>query len=161
MTYAGQFKSIFRLLLIAGSTVLTMKVLTATATAAKLVLALPHAEIAQSNGFSDQERRIILDVLDAVDQNVGGDDRGNGAKNNGKGKGSGKGKDGLPPGIAMKLERGGTLPPGIAKRDLPADLRSRLPYRSDAIRQIVGSDVVLIEKGTDIILDVIRGVVRN
>ncbi|MAZ33274.1 MAG: hypothetical protein CMO06_09025 [Thalassospira sp.] len=160
MTYVGQFKSIAKPLLIAGSTVLVVTVLNVTAAAAKPIpmQAAPRAEIAQSNGFSEQERRVILDVLDAVDQNVGGDDdRGRGFKN----KGNGKGKDGLPPGIAMKLERGGTLPPGIAKRDLPADLRSRLPYRSDAIRQIVGSDVVLIEKGTDIILDVIRDVVRN
>lgn len=159
MTYVGEFKSIAKPLLIAGSTMLAVTVLSVTAAAAKPIpmQVAPRAEIAQSNGFSEQERRIILDVLDAVDQNIAGDDRGKGGKN----KGNGKGKNGLPPGIAMKLERGGTLPPGIAKRDLPADLRSRLPYRSDAIRQIVGSDVVLIEKGTDIILDVIRDVVRN
>ncbi|MBO9508951.1 hypothetical protein [Thalassospira sp. A3_1] len=159
MTYVGEFKSIAKPLLIVGSTMLAVTVLSVTAAAAKPtpMQVAPRAEIAQSNGFSEQERRIILDVLDAVDQNIAGDDRGKGGKN----KDNGKGKNGLPPGIAMKLERGGTLPPGIAKRDLPADLRSRLPYRSDAIRQIVGSDVVLIEKGTDIILDVIRDVVRN
>ena len=62
----------------------------------------------------------------------------------------------------MKLERGGQLPPGIAKRDLPADVQARLPKRNDGtIRQVVGDDVVLIEKGTEIILDVIRNVVRN
>ncbi|RCK06474.1 hypothetical protein TH5_08245 [Thalassospira xianhensis MCCC 1A02616] len=155
--YFDQFKSIAKPLLLAGSTLLAVMVLTATAAASKPAAA-PVYEIAQSGGFSQEERRIIYDVLDAVDRNIGDDEnRGKGGKN----KGNGKGKDGLPPGIAMKLERGGTLPPGIAKRDLPADLRSRLPYRSDAIRQIVGSDVVLIEKGTDIILDVIRDVVRD
>ena len=62
----------------------------------------------------------------------------------------------------MKLERGGTLPPGIAKRDLPGNVVAKLPKRSDgAIRQIVGDDVVLIERGTDIILDVIRDVAGN
>ncbi|MFC4234309.1 hypothetical protein ACFOY8_03620 [Thalassospira xianhensis] len=157
MMYFDQFKSIAKPLLLAGSTLLAVMVLTATAAASKPAAA-PVYEIAQSGGFSQEERRIIYDVLDAVDRNIGDDEnRGKGGKN----KGNGKGKDGLPPGIAMKLERGGTLPPGIAKRDLPADLRSRLPYRSDAIRQIVGSDVVLIEKGTDIILDVIRDVVRD
>ncbi|UKV16420.1 hypothetical protein L6172_08985 [Thalassospiraceae bacterium SW-3-3] len=157
MMYFDQFKSIAKPLLLAGSTLLAVMVLTATAAASKPA-AEPVYEIAQSGGFSQEERRIIYDVLDAVDRNIGDDEnRGKGGKN----KGNGKGKDGLPPGIAMKLERGGTLPPGIAKRDLPADLRSRLPYRSDAIRQIVGSDVVLIEKGTDIILDVIRDVVRD
>ena len=157
MMYFDQLKSIAKPLLLAGSTLLAVMVLTATAAASKPAAA-PIYEIAQSGGFSQEERRIIYDVLDAVDRNIGDDEnRGKG----GKSKGNGKDKDGLPPGIAMKLERGGTLPPGIAKRDLPADLRSRLPYRSDAIRQIVGSDVVLIEKGTDIILDVIRDVVRN
>ena len=157
MMYFDQLKSIAKPLLLAGSTLLAVMVLTATAAASKPAAA-PVYEIAQSGGFSQEERRIIYDVLDAVDRNIGDDEnRGKGGKN----KGNGKGKDGLPPGIAMKLERGGTLPPGIAKRDLPADLRSRLPYRSDAIRQIVGSDVVLIEKGTDIILDVIRDVVRD
>lgn len=157
MMYFDQFKSIAKPLLLAGSTLLAVMVLTATAAASKPAAA-PVYEIAQSGGFSQEERRIIYDVLDAVDRNIGDDEnRGKGGKN----KGNGKGKDGLPPGIAMKLERGGTLPPGIAKRDLPVDLRSRLPYRSDAIRQIVGSDVVLIEKGTDIILDVIRDVVRD
>ena len=155
MMYFDQFKSIAKRLLLAGSTLLAVMVLTATAAASKPAAA-PVYEIAQSGGFSQEERRIIYDVLDAVDRNIGDDEnRGKGGKNKGNGKG------GLPSGIAMKLERGGTLPPGIAKRDLPADLQSRLPYRSDAIRQIVGDDVVLIEKGSDIILDVIRDVVRN
>jgi hypothetical protein len=115
------------------------------------------AELAQSDGiFSDEERRIIRDVLDVA---TGQSDQ-DGAKNNRGNKG--KGNKGLPPGIAMKLERGGTLPPGIAKRDLPDNLTSRLPARTDgALRQIVGDDVVLIEKGTEIILDVIRDVARN
>ncbi|HKK16857.1 MAG TPA: hypothetical protein VJ981_09115, partial [Gammaproteobacteria bacterium] len=38
-----------------------------------------------------------------------------------------KNKDkGLPPGIQKKLARGGTMPPGIAKRYLPDDLSHRL-----------------------------------
>ena len=157
MMYFDQFKSIAKPLLLAGSTLLAVMVLTATAAASKPAAA-PVYEIAQSGGFSQEERRIIYDVLDAVDRNIGDDEnRGKG----GKSKDNGNGQDGLPPGIAMKLERGGTLPPGIAKRDLPADLQSRLPYRSDAIRQIVGNDVVLIQKGTELILDVILDVVRN
>ncbi|MBP3126375.1 hypothetical protein [Thalassospira sp. ER-Se-21-Dark] len=111
-------------------------------------------ELAQGGGiFSDEERRIIRDVLDIA---TGQTDQDSDKKN------KGKGNKGLPPGIAMKLERGGTLPPGIAKRDLPDNLISRLPARTDgALRQIVGDDVVLIEKGTEIILDVIRDVARN
>ena len=114
-------------------------------------------ELAQGGGiFSDEERRIIRDVLDVAS---GQSDQDGDKKNKGN---KGKGNKGLPPGIAMKLERGGTLPPGIAKRDLPDNLISRLPTRTDgALRQIVGDDVVLIEKGTEIILDVIRDVVQN
>jgi hypothetical protein len=123
-------------------------------------------ELAQGGGiFSDEERRIIRDVLDvATGQSNQDDDKeheNNNKNKNNKGN-KGKGNKGLPPGIAMKLERGGTVPPGIAKRDLPDDLVSRLPARTDgALRQIVGDDVVLIEKGTEIILDVIRDVVGN
>jgi len=114
-------------------------------------------ELAQSGGiFSDEERRIIRDVLDVA---TGQSEQEDGKKNKGN---KGKGNKGLPPGVAMKLERGGTLPPGIAKRDLPDNLISRLPARTDgAQRQIVGDDVVLIERGTEIILDIIRDVGRN
>ncbi|NIY74486.1 hypothetical protein HED22_02400 [Thalassospira sp. HF15] len=122
-------------------------------------------ELAQGGGiFSEEERRIIRDVLDvATGQSESDKDKNSKAKNGKGNKGNkGKGNKGLPPGIAMKLERGGTLPPGIAKRDLPDNLISRLPARTDgALRQIVGDDVVLIEKGTEIILDVIRDVARN
>jgi hypothetical protein len=122
-------------------------------------------EVAQGGGiFSDEERRIIHDVLDIATGNTGDDsDRDHDSKGGKGDKGKkGKGNKGLPPGIAMKLERGGTLPPGIAKRDLPANLQSKLPNRTDgAIRQIIGDDVVLIERGTDLVLDVIRGVARN
>ncbi|MFV1850690.1 MAG: hypothetical protein ACMZ66_08275 [Thalassospira sp.] len=119
-------------------------------------------EVAQGGGiFSDEERRIITDVLDIATGNTGSNDDGD--KGGKKDKGNkGKGNKGLPPGIAMKLERGGSLPPGIAKRDLPSDLTSRLPKRTDgAIRQIVGEDVVLIQKGTEVILDIIRGAAKN
>ncbi|MBS8272663.1 hypothetical protein DYI21_03595 [Thalassospira tepidiphila] len=121
-------------------------------------------ELAQAGGiFSDEERRIIRDVLDVADIVTEDDTEKSDGQNGKKDKGGkGKGNKGLPPGIVMKLERGGTLPPGIAKRDLPGNVVAKLPKRSDgAIRQIVGDDVVLIEKGTDIILDVIRDVAGN
>jgi len=44
---------------------------------------------------------------------------------------------------------------------LPEDLEKRLPARTDTERVIVDNDVVLIEKGTDLVLDVIRDVVRD
>jgi len=69
----------------------------------------------------------------------------------------------LPPGLA---KRGGKLPPGLAKRQrlppglggkrLPADLLGRLRViPKNYIRLRVGTDVVLMNRDTRIIVDVI------
>lgn len=127
--------------------------------------------------FSDLEKRIIREVLEETgvvetskeDDEAADDNKGKGNKAT---KGSGKGqksdlppglakRDRLPPGLQKQLERNGRLPPGLERRALPADLESRLPDRADTERVIVGSDVVLIEKGTDLVLDVIRDVIRQ
>lgn len=82
----------------------------------------------------------------------------------GKGRGAGlppglAKRDQLPPGLA---KRGNRLPAGLAKADLPPDLEERLPPLPDNIeRVVVDSDVLLIQKGTNLILDVIEGVIRN
>ena len=73
-----------------------------------------------------------------------------------------KKKKGLPPGIAMNLERGKPLPPGIAKQYLPDDLEHKLPPVRDGYeRRIVDNDVLLIETDTgriaDILTDVLLG----
>jgi hypothetical protein len=73
---------------------------------------------------------------------------------------------GLPPGLA---KRGGHLPPGLAKRDrlppglhgdaLPYELErklSRLP--SSYVRVRVGQDIVLMDRNTRVVLDVVYGV---
>ena len=70
-------------------------------------------------------------------------------------------RDSLPPGLQKQLDRNGRLPPGLDRRALPEDLEKRLPARTDTERVIVDNDVVLIEKGTDLVLDVIRDVVRD
>ena len=62
----------------------------------------------------------------------------------------------LPPGIAQKIERGGTLPPGIAKRSLPGGLLEQLPTRPGQEWIVAGTDVVLIEAATNLIVDVLR-----
>lgn len=68
----------------------------------------------------------------------------------------------LPPGLARQLRERGTLPPGLAKRDLPEDLDSRLPEpEPDEQRVIVDDDVVLIDKTTQEIIDIIEGVVTG
>lgn len=65
----------------------------------------------------------------------------------------------LPPGIAKNLARGKPLPPGIAKKYLPGDLTARLPRLDDRyLRVVVGRDVLLIEAGSGLILDVLKSV---
>jgi Ni/Co efflux regulator RcnB len=67
----------------------------------------------------------------------------------------GKSKDkGLPPGIAMNLERGKALPPGIAKKGLPQDLVVVLPPppRGHEI-VVVDGRVLLVEIATQVIRD--------
>ena len=63
----------------------------------------------------------------------------------------------LPPGIQKKIARGGTMPPGIAKR-FPSDLRSRLPQRTGYDWLVSGSDAVLVDATSRVIVDVLRGI---
>lgn len=73
---------------------------------------------------------------------------------------------GMPPGLA---KRDGNLPPGLAKRDklppglrgdpLPYDLEeklSRLP--STHVRVRIGQDIVLMDRKTRVMIDVIYGI---
>jgi len=66
----------------------------------------------------------------------------------------------LPPGLQKHIARTGRLPPGLEKRRLPGDLRSLLPIRSGQDYRVVGNDIVLIEIATELILDVMQGVLR-
>ena len=71
-------------------------------------------------------------------------------------------KDELPPGLQKQLEKNGTLPPGLAKRNLPNDLASQLPRRANTQeRVVIEEDIVLIEKTTGIILDILYGGARR
>ncbi len=46
------------------------------------------------------------------------------------------------------------------KRESPGDLRALLPYRKGKDYRVVGNDIVLIEIATELILDVMKGVLR-
>jgi len=91
-------------------------------------------------------------------------DRGH-KKDKGKSKGMPPGlakRDSLPPGLQKQLDKNGRLPPGLAKRDLPSDLASKLPQRAaDQNVVVIEEDVVLMDKATGVILDVIKDVVRG
>jgi len=68
----------------------------------------------------------------------------------------------LPPGLQKKLERDGQLPPGLQKRiePLPADLDRRLPRLPDNWqRAVVERDVILLDRRTNRILDIIENAI--
>lgn len=71
-------------------------------------------------------------------------------------------KEKLPPGLAKQLKRNGTLPPGLAKRNLPDDLNAELPDPVEGLeRAIVDNAVVLVEKATGRVVDILQDVVTG
>lgn len=66
----------------------------------------------------------------------------------------------LPPGLQKHIDRTGQLPPGLQKRTLPSGLRNLLPQRAGQEYRVVGNDIVLIEIATNLILDIMQGVLR-
>lgn len=62
----------------------------------------------------------------------------------------------VPPGHAKRWGPRDTLPPGLAWRELPPELERRLSRLPEGyIRVIVGSDIVLMDRRTRVILDVL------
>jgi hypothetical protein len=71
-----------------------------------------------------------------------------------------KGK--LPPGLQKHLDKNGKLPPGLQKRlePLPRDLEVRLPRLPDYWERVILQEhVVLIDRRTQRILDIIENVI--
>lgn len=66
----------------------------------------------------------------------------------------------LPPGIRKNLERGKPLPPGIAKKVAPPELRSEVPLPDGYQIVEVGLDVLLVEAATNVIHDVLTDIIR-
>ncbi|HKD15847.1 MAG TPA: hypothetical protein VKE71_15035, partial [Candidatus Angelobacter sp.] len=63
----------------------------------------------------------------------------------------------LPPGIQKKLARGGTLPPGQAKklRGLPDSCSVRLPRLPRDVERIIFGNRVILLRGGNYILDIL------
>lgn len=128
--------------------------------------------------FEEAERRVIKEYYDRVPSAKEVDDQDDDkeksksvkkSKNKGK-KSKSKGRgNGLPPGLAKRdqlppglAKRGNRLPPGLMKGDLPPELEKTLPKLPDNVeRVVVDTDVLLVQKGTDLILDVIKGVLAG
>lgn len=69
----------------------------------------------------------------------------------------------LPPGLEKQLQRNGKLPPGLQKKltPFPSDLERRLPRLPDIYRRgTIGSSVVIIDRRTQKIMDVIADIIR-
>jgi hypothetical protein len=127
--------------------------------------------------FKEVERRAIEEYYkrvpgaknesddDTKDEDEAKKDKG---KKDKKAKGKGRG-NGLPPGLAKRdqlppglAKRGNRLPPGLMKSDLPPNLEKGLPeLPEDVERVVVDDDVLLVQRGTDLILDVLEGVIRG
>lgn len=102
--------------------------------------------------FLPEERRIIVEYFHQ------------GQKGKAKGLPPGLAKRGgnLPPGLQKHLDKNGRLPPGLQKRlePLPVDLESRLPRLPEHWeRVILERDVILIDRRTQRVLDIIENIV--
>ena len=102
--------------------------------------------------FLPEERRVIEDYYRQAHSSKG------------KGLPPGLAKRGgnLPPGLQKHLEKNGQLPPGLQKRlePLPVDLDRRLPRLPEYWERVVlERDVILIDRRTNRILDIIENIV--
>lgn len=131
-----------------------------------------HIQLAEDLRFSQRDVRIITDVLGAMLRDDEASES-SGKKNKGKKDKANKGKKagGLPPGLAKReqlppglqkqIQRKGTLPPGLQTHPLPVQVERELGQAPKGTKRVVvGTDVILMEIGTKIILDVIKDVLR-
>lgn len=69
----------------------------------------------------------------------------------------------LPPGLQKHLERDGTLPPGLQKRvqPFPVELERRLPPLPPDYRRVtLGVDILIVNRRTQRILDIVHDILR-
>ncbi len=141
-----RFVALFVFILALAAPVGVDTVATGTMTAARAGQAL----------FSALEKALIKEFFHKQASLAG--DAGTGKKGKKGKKDKAKGGD-VPSGLAMQLERNGTLPPGLAKKALPPGLAGALPPPPPGQqRLIVDNDVLLIEAATGLILDIIKDV---
>ena len=72
-------------------------------------------------------------------------------------------RDQLPPGLEKQLVRRGTLPPGLQKRlqPCPEELERRLPPPPpDCAHVLIGGHIVLVNRRTNVVLDIVHFEIR-
>ena len=109
-------------------------------------------DVNRPSHFLPEERRAIEDYYRQ------------GSKGKAKGLQPGLAKRGgkLPPGLQKHLDKNGQLPPGLQKRlePLPVELDHRLPRLPEYWERVVlERDVILIDRRTNRILDIIENVI--
>jgi hypothetical protein len=111
------------------------------------IFGIETENVAVKVAFNDNDRRLIHDYY-------------SNKKIKHKGLPPGLAKKGkLPPGLQKQLKRNGKLPPGLAKRSLPYDLEERLsPISRGYVRLKVAGDIVLMNKKTEVIVDIIHDI---
>lgn len=68
-------------------------------------------------------------------------------------------KDRLPPGLQKRIDAGGPLPPGLQRRGLPDELEDILsPLPKGYIRLKVGGNIVIMDKETEVVVDIVRDI---
>jgi hypothetical protein len=69
----------------------------------------------------------------------------------------------LPPGLEKQLQRNDTLPPGLEKKMQPCPVeitRQLPPLPPDYQRSVIGASIVIFNRKTNIVVDVMADVVR-
>ncbi len=66
----------------------------------------------------------------------------------------------LPNGIRKNLARGKPIPPGIQKTRMPGGVLDKLPKQKGYEWRSAGTDLLLVEAGTEIVADVLKDVFR-
>ncbi|PKM45287.1 MAG: hypothetical protein CVV05_07940 [Gammaproteobacteria bacterium HGW-Gammaproteobacteria-1] len=102
--------------------------------------------------FNDRDRQRIRDYYHARSQDK--------SKNKKKEKQMPPGlakREQLPPGLQKQVQKNGKLPPGLEGRNLPPELDRQLsPLPKGYVRLEVGTDIVLMDGSTHVIVDVIK-----
>lgn len=143
---------------------LALALLAGMAAPPAVMVASAQSQSAADAVFNEIEKRLIRDFFGVkvpkAHQGKAGAGKGKKGKSGEMPPGLAQ-KESLPPGLQKHLEKHGKLPPGLEKRNLPPGLEGKLRKRKGQDRLIVGNDVVLIERATGLVLDILENVLTN